>query len=85
MDHLGKLLPVMLRKGVFLIGVHRCPAADAHRRGRVHDQNALPVAQVVELLGVGIVAGAHGSGVCPVDQVHILHVQHRGKASAMGG
>ena len=85
MDHLGKHLPVMLRKGVFLIGVHRCPAADAHRRGLVHDQNALPVAQVVELLGVGIVAGAHGIGVCPVDQVHILHVQHRVKASAMGG
>ena len=85
MDHLDKHLPVMLRKGVFLIGVHRCPAADAHRRGLVHDQNALPVAQVVELLGVGVVAGAHGIGVCPVDQVHVLHVQHRIKAAAMGG
>ena len=85
LDHLGKHLPVMLRKGIFLIGVHRRPAADAHRRGLVHDQNALPVAQVVELLGVGVVAGAHGIGVCPVDEVHVLHVQHRVKAAAMGG
>ena len=85
MDHLGKHLPVMLRKGVFLVRIHRRPAADAHRRGLVHDQNALPVAQVVEFLGVGVVAGAHGIGVCPVDQVHILHVQYRVKAAAVGG
>ena len=85
LDHLGKHLPVMLREGVFLIRVHCCPTADAHRRGLVHDQNALPVAQVVELLGVGVVAGAHGIGVCPVDQVHVLDVQHRVKAAAMGG
>ena len=85
MDHLGKHLPVMLRKGIFLVRIHRCPAADAHRRGLVHDQNTLPVAQVVELLGVGVVAGAHGIGVCPVDQVHVLHVQYRVKAASMGG
>ena len=85
LDHLGKHLPVMLRKGVFLVGVQRSSAADAHRRGLVHDQNALPVAQVVKLLGIGIVAGAHSVGVCPVDQVHVLYVQHRVKAAAVGG
>ena len=85
MDHLGKHLPVMLCNGVFLIRIHRSPAADAHRRGFLHDQNALPVAQIVKLLSVGVVAGAHGIGVCPVDQVHVLHVQHRVKAAAMGG
>ena len=85
LDHLGKHLPVMLRKGVFLVGVHRRTAADAHRRGLVHDQNALPVAQVVELLSVGVVAGAHRIGICPVDEVHVLDVQHRVKAAAMGG
>lgn len=85
MDHLGKHLPVMLRKGIFLVRIHRRPAADAHRRGLVHHQNALPVAQVVEFLGVGVVAGAHGIGVCPVDQVHVLHVQYRIKAASMGG
>ena len=85
MDHLGKHLPVMLRKGIFLVRIHHRPAADAHRRGLVHDQNALPVAQIVELLGVGVVAGAHGIGVCPVDQIHVLHVQHRVKAAAVGG
>ena len=85
MDHLGKYLPVMLCNGVFLVRIHRSPAADAHRRGLVHDQNALPVAQVVKLLSVGVVAGAHGIGVCPVDQVCILHIQHRVKAAAMGG
>ena len=83
MDHLGKHLPVMFREGVFLVGIHRSPAADAHRRGLVHDQNALPVAQVVELLGVGVVAGAHGIGIGPVDQVHVLHVQYRVKAASM--
>ena len=85
MDHLGKHLPVMLCNGVFLIRIHRSPAADAHRRGLVHDQNALPVAQIVELLGVGIVAGAHGIGIGPVDEVYVLHVQHRVKAASMGG
>ena len=85
MDHLSKHLPVMLRKGVFLVRIHRRPAADAHRRGLVHNQNALPVAQVVEFLGVGVVAGAHGIGICPVDQVHVLHVQYRVKAASMGG
>ena len=35
-DHLGKHLPVMLCNGVFLIRIHRSPAADAHRRGLVH-------------------------------------------------
>lgn len=85
MDHLGKHLPVMLRKRIFLVRIHRRPAADTHRRGLVHDQNALPVAQVVELLSVGVVAGTHGIGVCPVDQIHVLHVQHRVKAASMGG
>ena len=85
LDHFSKHLPVMLRNGVFLIRVQRSPAADAHSRGLVHDQNTLPIAQVVKFLGIGVVAGAHGIGVCPVDQVHVLHVQHRVKAAAMGG
>ena len=85
MDHLGKHLPVMLGDGVFLIRIHCSPAADAHRRGLVHHQNALPVAQVVEFLGIGVVAGAHCIGIGPVDEVYIFYIQHRVKAAAMGG
>lgn len=48
---------------------------DAHPRALVDDHDAVGVAQVHDLLGVGVVAGAEGVGPQPAQQVEVLHNQ----------
>lgn len=48
---------------------------DAHPRALVDDRDAVGVAQVHDLLGVGVVAGPERVGPQPAQQVEILHYQ----------
>ena len=73
---------MVLHQRVGLIGVAVRPA-DAHRRGLVDDQDALPVAKSIKFLGIGVMAGPQGVGPKPVHEMQVGDVGHLVQAAAV--
>ena len=85
LDHITEHSLVMLPDRKCLIRIAVLASSDSYSRRFINDHNSPSVTELIHLLRIGIMASAEGIGMKPVDQVHILHVQHRVKASAMGG
>ena len=57
------------------IGITAFPGTDADRRCFIDDNDAFPVAEPVNFLCIGIMAGAEGIGVHPVQQIDIFYIK----------
>ena len=74
-DEIPQYLFMVLPDWECFIGITAFPGTDADRRCFIDDNDAFPVAEPVNFLCIGIMAGAEGIGVHPVQQIDIFYIK----------